>query len=401
MQQAKNTLLKAGHLLRGGGLSVEKDVAVLIKDGLIWDIKPAAGIAPPPGCEVLDLPDLFLLPGLIDAHNHLSLDYELPGYLERMNDPLPALAIRAVKTLEADILAGVTTIRCLGDKGFLDIECRKAVDSGYIRGPRLVISGKGIRSGAGHGFVGYPFDGPDMIRSAVRENLSQGADIVKFYVTGTLPGNGDIQCFYSREEICLIAEEARRAGRKSAVHCIGGVGFDWCLDAGVDVIEHGYFLTDAQIEHLAGSNSQLVLTPSFYMSEKRIRTLPAPMVQPHLQAAAQARDAMKAIVASGIPYGLGTDGVHGRDGMTCEISCLLELGASPARGLIAATRNGAAICGLEEVTGSLEIGKSADIIGVTANPLENLEALRNIELVISQGEAIRVPKKSYLKTYDD
>ena len=93
------------------------------------------------------------------------------------------------------------------------------------------------------------------------------ADIVKFYVTGTLPGNGDIQCFYSREEIALIAEEAKRAGRKSAVHCIGGIGFDWCLDAGVDVIEHGYFLTGRQIERLAKSDSGLVLTPSFYMSK--------------------------------------------------------------------------------------------------------------------------------------
>ena len=271
-----------------------------------------------------------------------------------MNDPLPALVIRAVKNLRADHLAGVTTMRCPGDKEFLDLECRKAIASGYLKGPRLVLAGKGIRSSAGHGFVGYPYDGPERIRSAVRENLSQGADMVKFYVTGTLPKEGGAQCFFSQAEIVLIAEEARRAGRKSAVHCIGGVGFDWCLDAGVDVIEHGYFLSDRQIERLDNSVSQLVLTPSFYMSEKRMRALPGPLVEPHLKAADQAKEAMKALVGSGVSYGLGTDGVHGPGNMAAEIACLLELGATPQGALAAATTGGAAICELEEVTGVIE-----------------------------------------------
>lgn len=389
MKPGNRTIFKAGHLLRGGDSPLEKDMAVVIEDGVIQDLKPAGEIQARTGDELMEVPEFFLLPGLIDAHNHLSLDSALPGYLERMNDPLPALAIRAAKNLRADLLAGVTTIRCLGDKEFLDIECRKAIASGYLKGPRLVLSGKGIRSSAGHGFVGYPFDGPDKIRSVIRENLSRGAEVVKFYVTGTLPGDGNIQCFFSREEISLIAEEARRAGRKSAVHCIGGVGFDWCLDAGVDVIEHGYFLTDQQIEKLASSGSQLVLTPSFYLSEDRMLALPGPLVEPHLKAADQARAAMKAIVDSGMPYGLGTDGVHGPGNLAAEISCLLELGESPKDALVAATLNGAAICGLQDVTGTLATGKSADIIAVKTNPLEDGAALRDVRLVVSRGEVIK------------
>lgn len=388
MNATGTTIIRARALLRGDDLCVQEHASIVVQDGLIREIVPESYWRGSPPGDVIDCSDQILLPGLIDSHNHLSLDSRLDRYLERMTDPVPALTIRAVTTMQEDLLAGVTTIRCLGDKEFLDIECRKAVESGYIRGPRLVVAGKGIRSCAGHGFVGYAFDGPEAVRQAVRENVSRGVDIIKFYVTGTIPVKGTIPCFLSREEVNLIVSEAGRLGCKTAAHCIGGVGFDWCLDAGVDVIEHGYFLGNGQIERLCKSRSRLVLTPGFYLSEQRINTLPGHLIKPHLGAAPAARSTMSAIIDAGIPFAVGTDGVHGRGALAAEISCLLDLGASPALALSAATLMGAQLCGLERITGTIELGKSADMIGVKSNPLTDMETLNDVRTVILQGKVV-------------
>ena len=142
--------------------------------------------------EVIECRGQTLLPGLIDCHNHLSLDPALDNYLLRMNDSIPELTIRAVQTMAVDLASGVTTSRCLGDKGFLDIACKKAVAAGKLAGPRLLVATRGVRTLHGHGFVGYPFSGIESIRQAVRENLSAGADLIKIYITGTLRGSKGI-----------------------------------------------------------------------------------------------------------------------------------------------------------------------------------------------------------------
>lgn len=378
-------LLKSAWLFDGCHDAPVLEGAVLVDGNQIADVGPLASLDVPPETEVIDCPGLMLMPGLIDAHNHLSLDASLPDYLERMADPVAALALRAARCMAADLSAGVTTVRCMGDKEFLDFECRRAVESGYLKGPRIVTAGKGLRSSAGHGFVGCPFDGPDQIRTAIRDNLRAGADLIKFYVTGTLQGSGAIPCFYSQAEIALIAEEARRAGRPSAVHCIGGQGFTWCLQEGVNAIEHGFFMTDREIEALLGSETWLVITPGFYMSEARIRNLPKPLIEPHLNAQKKATQCMAAAIAAGVQFAVGTDGVHGSGGLAREIEYLTELGATVPQALKAATRNAAALCGIESVTGTLEAGKTADLIGVRGNPFEDIGALSQVDLVMTGG----------------
>jgi imidazolonepropionase-like amidohydrolase len=305
--------------------------------------------------------------------------------LEHMADPVAALALRAAKGMAADLAAGVTTVRCLGDKDFLDFECRRAVESGYLKGPRIITSGKGIRSSAGHGFVGYPFDGPEQIRTAIRDNIRAGADFIKFYVTGTLHGPGAIPCFFSRDEIALIAEEARRVGRPTAVHCIGGQGLAWCLDEGVDAIEHGFFVTDSEIEMLCRSSAYIVITPGFYMSDQRIHNLPEPLIAPHLKERAAAIQSMTAVISAGVPFAVGTDGVHGHGGVAKEIEYLTMLGASVADAIRAATHNAAEVCGIESFTGTLVPGKSADLIGIRGNPFEDITALAHVDLIMAQG----------------
>ena len=292
----------------------------------------------------------------------------------------------AAANMALDLQAGVTLSRCFGERSFLDIECKKAVESGRLAGPRLLVATRGIRATHGHGFMGYPFDGPNQLRRAVRKNLRAGAEWSKFYITGTVPGPGEIHSYFSKEEISLIVEEARRVGVRTAVHCMGGIGFEWCLQAGVDSIEHGYFLTDREIDLLNQSDSWLVLTPSPYLTEARIRTLPRPLMDGFFREQDKVRERMTAAIKSGAKFAVGTDAMHG--GLAKEVEYLVELSASPSKALMAATRHAAMVCGLEANVGTLEPGKMADIIGVKGNPLDDIRALGRVETVIQGGNLV-------------
>jgi imidazolonepropionase-like amidohydrolase len=296
-------LIRGGRLIDGTGGPAVEPAVLLIAGGVIEAVGAEAAARAAEASEVWDCGNQTLLPGLIDCHNHLSLDPTLDNYLHRMNDPLPELTLRAVNSMRVDLMAGVTTSRCLGDKGFLDIACRKASAARTLLGPRLLAATRGIRAPHGHGFVGYPFGCVEQIRSAVRENLQAGTDLIKVYITGTLRGPGQILPFYSREEV----------GQRLA-----------------------------------------------------------------------------AAIRAGVRYAVGTDGMHA--GLAREIAYLVELGATPAAALRAATADAARVCGLGDRTGTLQKGKWADCIGVEGNPLEDPGALKRVRTVILQGRLAKAER---------
>lgn len=377
------TLIRGGLLIDGTGDPGIDRGAILIEGERILSVGKEEDIRKNPDVRIMDCSDQTLLPGLIDCHNHLSLDPRLENYLHRMADPIPALTLRACETMQIDLRSGVTTSRCLGDKGFLDVECKKAVAEGRIEGPRLLIATRGIRVSHGHGFVGYPFDGVDQMRLAVRENLMRGAEVIKFYATGTLKSEGGIKSYISKEEINVIVEEAHRAGIRTAVHCIGGIGLRWCIEAGVDSIEHGYFISNEEIDLLAKSKSWLVLTPSIFLTDARIKTLPPELIGGHYQQREMATERMAAAIKAGVRFGVGTDGMHG--GLAKEIEYLIQMGASESDALNGAMGAAAKLCGLEKEVGTLEPGKLADIIGVEGNPLKDITSIGKIKTVILNG----------------
>jgi imidazolonepropionase-like amidohydrolase len=360
--------------------------AVLIEDGRIRAVGPAAEIATAATAEVFDFPDATLLPGLIDSHTHLSMDGSLDNYLDRMSDGVDALMNRAAEMMIRDLRSGVTTCRCLGDREFLDVACKDAVVKENTAGPRLLIATRGIRAPAGHGSMGYPFTGTEEIRQAIRENISRGADLTKIFITGTLRGGGNLPAYLTREEIKVAIEESHAAGQKVASHCVGGDGLDWALEYGLDTLEHAYQISPAQAMSLAKSATALVLTPGAVLSEERVRRLPQHLIQGHLDERDQMCQAMKLTVQAGIPYAVGTDGLHGD--LPGDIAWLCALGASNADALRAATIHGARICGIDDETGTLEPGKTADIIAVRGDPLTDISALRNVTIVMKGGQWI-------------
>jgi len=379
----KKTLIKGRLVIDGMGNPPIDRGAILTEGERILGVGKEEAFKGEADIHVLDCSDQTLLPGLIDCHNHLSLDPRLENYLYRMADPIPTLTLRACETMKIDLRSGVTTSRCLGDKGFLDVECKKAVAEGRIEGPRILVATRGIRAFHGHGFVGYPFGGVEQIRTAVRENLAEGADVIKIFITGTLRGPKGIPSYFSEEEIQTAVDEAHRVGIPVATHCIGGVGLEWALETGIDTIEHGYFLSDKEIDLLARSESWLVMTPSIFFTEARIRTLPPHLIEGHLQQRDEVGQRMKAAIKAGVKFAVGTDGMHG--GIAQEIQYLTDFGATTSQALMAATRHAARVCGLQASIGTLEPGKYGDIIGVKGNPLEDLAALKRVKTVISLG----------------
>lgn len=383
------SIIKGSFLWDGISNEVIPDGAVLVEKGRIKGVGPAHEIVAQPHDELYDLPDVTLMPGLIDSHTHLSMDATMENYLDHMSDSVAELTLRATAMMRKDLFAGITTCRCLGDKEFLDIACRKAVEDGLVPGPRVLVATRGIRAPQGHGFVGYPFNGPEEIKRAIRENIERGADLIKIYITGTLKGNGKLPSYLTREEIKLAIDEAHKGGLPIASHCVGGEGLDWALEFGLDTLEHAYHITEQQIEKLAASNTKLVLTPSPLLTEARVRHLPANLIQGHLDERDMIFDCMAAAVASRIPFAVGTDGVHGE--LAQEIKYLVDLGASNLEALKAATSSGAKACGVDKETGSLEVGKSADIIAVKGDPLKDVAALWHPAAVVKMGEIVFDP----------
>ena len=224
------TVLKGALLWDGRGAEAVSDGAVRVENGRITAVGTADEMTVFPDDKVYEWPGATLMPGLIDCHNHLSMDPERKNYLARMNDSVEEQRSRAIPLMRRDLDAGVTTSRCCGDREFLDIECRDGVACGSLKGPRLLVATRGIRASNGHGFVGYAFDGADAIRRAIEENLAAGADFIKLYITGTLRGDGALPSYMSRDVIELAIDKAHKAGVRVAAHCVGGTGLDWCVE---------------------------------------------------------------------------------------------------------------------------------------------------------------------------
>jgi len=333
---------------------------------------------------VIDLQGCTLLPGFIDAHDHLSLSPQLENHPSLMNDPDPLHILRGIVNMKHDLSRGITTSRCLGDKNFIDLYLKEAIEKGILEGPRIITCTRGIKTTHAHGSVGTIFNGVEEIRVAVRENIERGADFIKIFITDTIRKSDYIPYYMTVQEIATVVEEAHMAGKKVAAHSIGGDGLDHCINLGVDVIEHAYFVNDEQIDRLLEKNRWVVLTPSIFFNENRWKTVPSPVAEGFRRNREEVLERHQALLRAGVHYAVGTDATHGE--LDQDILFLVQLGESYARALQAVTINAAKVCERETEIGSIEVGKKADMIAVQGDVEKDISVIKDLQWVMKDGK---------------
>ena len=381
-------VITADRVIDGTGRPPIDGGAVRIEDGRITAVGRRADLAAPDDATLIDRPGETLLPGLVDAHSHASIIPGLGNQIGQLRERAGKAMLRAVPNLRTDLLSGVTTMRVMGEEHFLDVDLKAAIAAGRVPGPRLVIATRMIAARHGHGTALTASDGPEEIRRNIRENLAAGADFIKFFATG---GTSSARaaadtCFYSREEIQLIIDEAHRDGRPAAVHAHGGPAVRLCVEAGVDTIEHGKLCTAQDFALMRRNNTWLVTNNAISFHPDGIEKGDAhtPEIMAKLnRSRANVPKMFQLLLDSGVRWALGTDSMHGL--LWYEAQKAVEFGASREQALAGITRNAADAIGRLSEIGTLEPGKRADLVSVTGNPLADIGALRTVRLILQDG----------------
>jgi imidazolonepropionase-like amidohydrolase len=382
----------AVRVFDGTSEGVIEEGAVVVEDGRIASVGPARGL--PPNTEVVDLGDVTLMPGLVDAHVHLVWDASAEPHemVERESRALTVL--RCAKNAALHLRAGVTTVRDVGSTDGLAVEIGRAVESGLLSGPRVVAAGRAIAMTGGHGwFLGREADGPDALRRAAREEIKAGASCIKLMASGGVYGHaeepGSPQL--TVEEMRAGVEEAHKAGRKVAAHAYSVEAINNALDAGVDSVEHGSFLDRETIERMREQRTYLVPTMSVYavMAEKG-PSLGSPeyITRKTAKVLEAGGEAFRLALEVGVPVAAGTDcGAPGHPHGTLpeELRLMVEAGATPQQALRFGTSAAAELLALGDEVGALEPGKRADLLAVAGDPTLDIQALREVRLVLRDG----------------
>jgi imidazolonepropionase-like amidohydrolase len=403
--------LRAARLIDGTGAAAITNGVVVITDDKIVAVGKQGSVTIPAGAKLVDLGDVTLLPGFVDAHTHIiGRELSDPQANDAMvRDYAGTGAIIGVANAQKTLLAGFTTIRNVGAPNFDDMALRKAVNEGNVIGPRMQNAGHAIGITGGHcdenGFrpglmdrnpmLGIA-DGPDQIRAAVRYQAKYGADVIKMCATGGVLSEGDAVGVqqYTYEEMKALVDEATKLERKVAAHAHGTEGIKTAVRAGVASIEHGSFLDEEGARLMVQHGTYLV--PTLSAGEAVLRAVDAGVIkglraQKARAAAAAMKNGVKIAVKDGVPIALGTDagvGAHGTNGH--EFTLMVEWGAmTPMQSIVAGTMNGAKLLGWDKQIGSLAAGKWADVVAVPGDPLQDIHVMEKPVFVMKNGYVYR------------
>jgi len=399
--------IKAVRIIDGTGSEPIRNGVVVIKDDLIIAVGPTASVSIPAGARIIDLGDATLLPGFIDAHTHII--GRVLGDPEQQNssfrDYSSLGAILAVENARRTLMAGFTTIRNVGAGNFDDLALRKAINDGWTPGPRMLTAGHSLGITGGHcDENGYKpgaadgdyktgiADGPDQVRAAVRYQVKYGADVIKTCATGGVLSEGDAvgATHYTYEELKTMVDEAHKLERKVAAHAHGTEGIKIATRAGVASIEHGSFLDEEGARMMAEKGTFLVPTLMAGEGVERLAkngVLKGYRAEKAFAAATAMRQGIKIALANKVMIALGTDaGVIPHGTNAHEFTLMVEWGGMrPMDAIIAGTMNGAKLLGLEKTIGSLSVGKKADIVAVSGDPLTDIKRMENTAFVMKNG----------------
>ena len=391
----ERTILTGALLLDGTGAPPVAGRAVVVEHGRISAV---VSTSEAPSGTTLRLDGLTLLPGLVNMHVHLCFGGEADPAASLQRDPQALTVIKAALRARQTVEAGVTTVRDLGGREYAELSVRDAIRQGLIPGPRVLCAGKGICMTGGHGWnlIGREADGPDDARKAVREQLKAGADVIKIFATGGVmtPGVEPNSAQLTLDEVRAAIEEARKAGRRTAAHAMGGDGIANCLEAGITTIEHGVFLTEALCARMARDGVALVPTliaPAAIAAGGVAAGIPEYAVRKSLAVADRHLEGFRLALGAGVPIAAGTDAgtplnPHGT--LVPELALMVKGGMAPGAAIHAATAAAARALGLEHETGRIAPGLAADLVAVDGDPAERVEALDDVRLVMAQGRIV-------------
>jgi imidazolonepropionase-like amidohydrolase len=392
-------VVRAARMLDVRAGRLVNDAVIVIQGDRISQV----GGTPPAGAQVMDLGQVTLLPGLIDAHVHLTGEIR-PGFeLAPVRETAADQAFHAVANARKNLLAGFTTVRNLGSGDFVDVALMRAIDRGEIEGPRIIPAAHAIGITGGHcdvtGFAPGILsldplhgvaDGTSGVLQAVRQQAKYGAQVIKICATaGVLSFDATVGAQQlSDDEMQAIVQEAARHGLRVAAHAHGTEGIKTAIRAGVASIEHGSMLDDEAIALMKQHGTWLVPTRALADLINR-NALPAPIRAKAEQVMPLADASFRKAVAAGVRIAFGTDAAVLPHGLNAkEFAVYVKAGMSPLEAIRTATRNAAELLGTPD-RGEIAVGKLADLIAVPGDPLTDITLLERVTVVIKGGKAVR------------
>jgi imidazolonepropionase-like amidohydrolase len=401
---AQTIAIRAGNLIDPAKGTVMHDQIILVNDGKITAV--GSGLTVPGDAQVVDLSKQWVMPGLIDAHTHITLS-EIPGKApfeaSYLKEGSALRALRGLHNAEIILQAGFTTLREVGNEAnYACSDLKKAIRNGWFEGPTLQCAGKiigpyggqskGMPAEAGEfwRFEYLDADTPDEIIKAIHQNIYYGADVIKLATDNS-------EFFYTENEIRVAAEEAHNAGRALAVHVYGGPAADNVIRGGADSVEHGFTLTDDQLKLMKEKGTFLVGTdfPTEHLAG----------LNPSNDTLADANQLGKKIIDRlsrankiGVKMAFGSDTVTEMPNRTRAemmfdyLAVWRAANVTPANILKAMTTNGAELLRINKERGAIAVGQFADIIAMPADPLQEITSLRKIDFVMKNGKIVRTPR---------
>lgn len=401
---AQTIAIRAGHVVDTSTGSVTDNQVILIAGGKIQSIGANSTI--PKDAQVLDLSTEWVTPGLMDAHVHVTLA-EIPGkapfeavYLKESS---ALRGLRGLRTAQILLRAGFTTLRDVGnDANYTCADLRRALQEGWFEGPTMLCAGKIIgpiggqsggippEQGAYWRWEYNDADTPDEIRKAIHQNIYYGSDLIKLVADNSA-------FYYTENDIRTAVEEAHRAGRPVAVHVFGGPAADNVIRGGADSIEHGWALTDPQLQLMKEKGTFLVGT-DFPAAHLAALSPSNDLPTDSSALGAQIIDRLRRANRIGVRMAFGSDtvaelpGKNRADMMLDYLAVWHEAGVSNAGILKSMTTNPAALFRIEKERGAIAAGFAADLIAMPANPLDDIESLRKVNFVMKDGKVVRAAK---------
>jgi imidazolonepropionase-like amidohydrolase len=413
-----DVVLKNLTLIDGSGRASQENAVVVIRDGEIQYAGPASGWSNTEDALTLDLGGRFVLPGLIDAHVHLSGSGEADSQFRAVDG---AMALKILSNAQKNLAAGITTVRDLGGWNEMEFVVRDWIKRGEFAGPRMCLAGRFISiSEAGADYYEGMYrvaDGVDEVRKAVREQVKHGADLIKIGVTGAVLVESGVPgaTHFNEDEIQALVQEAAKFGKRVAAHAHGADGIMKALRAGVNTIEHGTFLFQNPEAIRFMAENKIFLVPTLKVGWDIIQAsdsnVPQWIKSKNNILQENAETTLRMAYEAGVPIAMGSDvgtplNYHGENGL--EVYWMQHAGMSAMDAIVAATGNAARALGWDAWMGTLEPGKVADLIVVDSNPRDDLRVLadkKQLLFVMQDGKVVachadhNLPQEVFARKY--